>query len=91
MRVIEQSIWKQGRRKACGSQTEGSKECQNFQKCAEVHRDVRRVGNQVAEVGLEYFCPDYVSKNGVSVTERNTFPLDTVPLTTFLSVIPIVS
>ena len=34
--------------------------------------DVRSVGNRVAEVGLEYFCPDYVSKNGVSVTERNT-------------------
>ena len=39
--------------------------------------DVRSVGNRVAEVGLEYFCPDYVSKNGVSVTERNKpFPLD---------------
>ena len=35
-------------------------------------KDVRSVGNRVAEVGLEYFCPDYVSKNGVSVTERNT-------------------
>ena len=33
--------------------------------------DVRSVGNRVAEVGLEYFCLDYVSKNGVSVTERN--------------------
>ena len=33
--------------------------------------DVRSVGNRVAEVGLEYFCPDYVSKIGVSVTERN--------------------
>ena len=33
--------------------------------------DVRSVGNCVAEVGLEYFCPDYVSKNGVSVTEHN--------------------
>ena len=35
--------------------------------------DVRSVGNRVAEAGLEYFCPDYVSKNGVSVTERNSF------------------
>ena len=34
--------------------------------------DVQSVGNHVAEVGLEYFCPDYVSKNGVSVMERNT-------------------
>ena len=33
---------------------------------------MQRVGNRVAEVGLEYFCPDYVSKNGVSVTECNT-------------------
>ena len=33
--------------------------------------DVRSVGNRIAEVGLEYFCPDYVSKNGVSVTECN--------------------
>ena len=36
--------------------------------------DVRSVGNRVAEVGLEYFCPDYVSKIGVSVTERNSIP-----------------
>ena len=34
--------------------------------------DVRSVGNRIAEVGLEYFCLDYVSKNGVSVTERNS-------------------
>ena len=37
-------------------------------------KDVQSVGNHVAEVGLEYFCPDYVSKNGVSVTERNRIP-----------------
>ena len=36
--------------------------------------DVRSVGNRVTEVGLEYFCPDYVSKNGVSVTECNSIP-----------------
>ena len=35
------------------------------------HEDVRSVRNRVAEVGLEYFCPDYVSRNGVSVTECN--------------------
>ena len=34
-------------------------------------KDVQSVGNRVAEVGLEYFCPDYVSKNGVSVMECN--------------------
>ena len=40
-------------------------------------KDVRRVGNRVAEVGLEYFCLDYVSINGVSVTEHNNlFKLD---------------
>ena len=33
--------------------------------------DVRSVGNRVAEVGLEHFCSDYVSKNGVSVMEHN--------------------
>ena len=39
--------------------------------------DVRSVRNRVAEVGLEFFCPDYISKNGVSVTECNSisFPL----------------
>ena len=37
----------------------------------EVHEDVRRVGNRVAEVGLEYFCLNYVSKNGASVMECN--------------------
>ena len=40
-----------------------------------MHKDVRRVRNRVAEVGLEYFCPDYVSKNGVSVMERNRLQL----------------
>ena len=39
----------------------------------EVHKDVRRSWNQVAEVGFEYFCLDYVSKNGVSVTECNKY------------------
>ena len=39
-----------------------------------MREDVRSVGNSVAEVGLEYFCPDYVSKNGVSVTEHNSIP-----------------
>ena len=46
----------------------------NAQKCTEVCEVVRRVGNQVAEFGFEYFCPDYVSKIGVSVTERNSIP-----------------
>ena len=36
-----------------------------------MREDVQSVGNHVAEVGLQYFCPDYVSKNGVSVTEHN--------------------
>ena len=36
--------------------------------------DVRSVGNRVADVGLEYFCLDYVSTNGVSVMERNSIP-----------------
>ena len=29
-------------------------------------------GIEFAEVGLEYFCLDYVIKNGVSITECNT-------------------
>ena len=74
-RVIEQRNWRQGQRIACGTWTKGSKECRNHQKHMEVHEDVRRVGNRVAEVGLEYFCLDYVSKNGVSVTEHNTADL----------------
>ena len=37
--------------------------------------DVQSVGNRVAEVGLKYFCLNYVSKNEVSVTERNTSPV----------------
>ena len=39
-RVIEQSNWRQGRRKACGMWTKGSRECQNCQKCMEVCEDV---------------------------------------------------
>ena len=38
----------------------------------EACEDVRKVGNRVAEVGFEYFCLEYVSKNGVSVMECNT-------------------
>ena len=71
-RVIEWSSWRQGQRKACRMQTEGSRECWNHQKCTEVHKDVQRSGNWVAEVRFEYFCPGYVSKNGVSVMECNT-------------------
>ena len=44
----------------------------NARKCAEVCEVTRRVGNRVAEFGFEYFCPDYVSKFGMSVTEHNT-------------------
>ena len=55
-------------------QTEGSEECQNHRNGVEMHEDVQSGGNRVAEVGLEYFCLDYVSKNGVSVTERNISP-----------------
>ena len=40
----------------------------------EVHKDMQRSGNQVAKVGFEYFCLDYVSKIGVSVMEHNSIP-----------------
>ena len=46
----------------------------NYVECAEVCEMVRRIGNRVAEFGFEYFCLDYVSKIGVSVTERNSIP-----------------
>ena len=54
--------------------TEGSEECRNCRNGADsrTREDVQSVGNRVAEIGLEYFCPDYVSKNGVSVMEHNT-------------------
>ena len=48
-------------------------------KRAEVCEVVRRVGDRVAEFGLEYFCPDYVSKIGVSVTGRTTCKIITEP------------
>ena len=43
----------------------------NARKCVEVCVVVQRVGNRVTEFGFEYFCPDYVSKIGVSVMECN--------------------
>ena len=70
-RVIEQSNWRQGQRKACGTQTKGLGECRNHRKCVEACKDVWRVGNRVAEVRFEYICLNYVSKNGVSVMEHN--------------------
>ena len=47
---------------------------QNYVERAEVCKVVWRVENRVAEYGFEYFCPDYVSKIGVSVMERNNVP-----------------
>ena len=44
---------------------------QNYAERTEVCKVVQRVGNRVAEYGFKYFCPDYVSKIGVSVTEHN--------------------
>ena len=73
-RVIEWGNWRQGWRKVHVMQTEGFGECQNRWKCMEVCKEVPRSRNQVAEVGFEYFCLDYVSKNGVSVTEHNSIP-----------------
>ena len=72
---MERSIWRQGRKIVCGMWSEGSINfgiVWNYVERAEVCKVVWRVGNQVAEYGFEYFCPDYVSKIGVSVTERNT-------------------
>ena len=47
----------------------------NAWKHVEVCKVAQRVGNRVAEFGFECFCPDYVSKIGVSVTERNSLGL----------------
>ena len=76
-RVMERSIWRQGRKIVCGMRSEGSVNfgiIRNYAERAEVCEVVRRVGNRVAEYGFEYFCPDYVSQIGVSVTERNSIP-----------------
>ena len=51
-----------------------SESSRNARKRTEVCEVARRVGNRVAEFRFEYFCPDYVSKIGVSVTERNSIP-----------------
>ena len=80
-RVMERSIWRQGRKIVRGMQSEGSINfgiVRNYVERMEVCKVVQRVGNQVAEYGFEYFCPDYVSKIGVSVTERNNHPNLTV-------------
>ena len=44
----------------------------NTWKRTEVCKVVRRVENRVTEFGFKYFCLNYVSKIGVSVTERNS-------------------
>ena len=49
-----------------------SESSRNVQKCAEVCEVAKTAGNQVAEFRFEYFCLDYVSKIGMSVTECNT-------------------
>ena len=74
---MERSIWRQGRKIVLRMWSEGSVNfgiVWNYAECAEVCEVVRRVGNRVAEYGFEYFCLDYVSKIGVSVTERNSIP-----------------
>ena len=71
---MERSIWRQGRKIVRGMRSEGYINfgiVQNYAECTEVCEVVWRVGNRVAEYGFEYFCPDYVSKIGVSVTECN--------------------
>ena len=71
---MERSIWRQGRKIVRGMQSEGSVNfgiIRNYAERAEVCEVVRRVGNRVAEYRFKYFCLDYVSKFGVSVTERN--------------------
>ena len=74
---MERSIWRQGRKVVRGMQSKGSVNfgiIRNYVECTEVCEMVRRLGNRVAELGFEYFGPDYVSKIGVSVTECNREP-----------------
>ena len=75
VRAIERNIWRQGRKVVRRMWSEGSVNftiIRNYAECAEVCEMVRRIGNRVAEFRFEYFCPDYVSKIGVSVTEHNS-------------------
>ena len=58
----------------CLKRIELMREVPESRKCMEACEDVQRYRNRVAEVRFRYFCPDYVSKNGVSVTERNSIP-----------------
>ena len=51
--------------------TEGSEEYRNHRNGVECVRMCKVLGIELLRLGLEYFCPDYVSKNGVSVTECN--------------------
>ena len=89
---MERSIWRQGRKIVHGMQSKGSINfgiVRNYTEHVEVCEVVQRVGNRVAEYGFEYFCPDYVSKIGVSVTERNItsprLPFNTTALPTVQS------
>ena len=55
-RVMEQSIWRQGRNIVCRMWSEGSVNfgiVRNYAECVEVCEVVRRVGNRVAEYGFE--------------------------------------
>ena len=68
-RVIERSNWRQD---SVWNVDRRFRRMSESPEWCGTHKDVRSVGNWVAEVGLEYFCLDYVSKNGVSVTECNS-------------------
>ena len=77
VRVMEQSIWRQGWDSARNA-VRWFRECRNR---LEMHGNVRKCtklckgwGIEFTEFRFEYFCLDYVSKIGVSVTERNSIP-----------------
>ena len=57
----------------------------------EVCTVVQRVGNQVTEFGFEYFCLDYVSKIGVSVTECNTWHASLLHVSILTGLPPIIN
>ena len=50
-RVIEQSNWRQGRRIACGTRTEGSEECRNHQNGVERVKMCKVSGIELLRLG----------------------------------------
>ena len=70
-RAIERSIRRQGRKDSTRNAVRRFQKCRNHQNGAERAKMCEVSGIALLRLGSDIFCPDYVSKNGVSVTERN--------------------